>query len=162
MMDIDKFTADRQPLERMLWEDFLKSVIILDQLSQSSLRKKSLEWNATKTTRQNRKHKAIQNKHTNQNWTSSITFNSHDIIVTTKYLKNCSSILEVGKRSHYFLVYILNWSFPVRCESAHQLLNPPFIGKQNEPLVEKAQEWEVNRIYMKQLFLLEQCQWRRK
>ena len=36
-MNVDEFTADRQPFERMLREDFLKSVIVLDQLSQRSL-----------------------------------------------------------------------------------------------------------------------------
>lgn len=59
--------------------------------------KRSLAGNVTKATKQNRQ-------------TEKQTYPSllHDIILTTKYLKNCSSILEVGKRSHYFLVYILN------------------------------------------------------
>ena len=37
MMNVDEFAADWQPLEMMLRQDFLKSVVILDQLRQSSL-----------------------------------------------------------------------------------------------------------------------------
>ena len=37
MMNVDEFTPDWQPLERMLRKDFLKSVVILDQLRQGRL-----------------------------------------------------------------------------------------------------------------------------
>lgn len=42
-MNVDEFTADRQSLEWMLGEDFLKSVIVLDQLRQGRLSKKKQE-----------------------------------------------------------------------------------------------------------------------
>ena len=41
----------------------------------------------------------------------------------TWYLQNCCTILEVGERSHYLLIYIFNWPFPVRCETKHKFLN---------------------------------------
>ena len=37
MMNVNQFTPDRKPFKRMLRQNFLKSVIILDQLCQSSL-----------------------------------------------------------------------------------------------------------------------------
>ena len=37
MMNVNRFTPDRKPFKRMLRQNFLKSVIILDQLCQSSL-----------------------------------------------------------------------------------------------------------------------------
>lgn len=43
VMNVDEFTADRQSLEWMLREDFLKSVIVLDQLRQGRLSKKKQE-----------------------------------------------------------------------------------------------------------------------
>ena len=37
VMNINEFTADWQPLKRMLGQDFLKPVIILDQLRKGGL-----------------------------------------------------------------------------------------------------------------------------
>ena len=50
----------------------------------------------------------------------------------TWYLQNCCTILEVGERSHYLLIYIFNWPFPVRCETTHKLLNAFLVETRNQ------------------------------
>lgn len=56
---------------------------------------------------------------------------------TLTYLKNGGSVLEIGERSHDFLIYVFNWTFPIWCKSPHQLLNASYTEKKKRNKIKK-------------------------